>query len=85
MIEPGGLNFSEEEVVALRRYLLNGGFMMVDDFWGDYQWENFYQQIKRVFPNPRAGATSWRSATRSSSASTRSRRSRRSRASTPGA
>jgi Domain of unknown function (DUF4159) len=57
MIEPGGLNFSEEEVVALRRYLLNGGFMMVDDFWGDWQWENFYQQIKRVFPNPKQEPT----------------------------
>ncbi len=51
MIEPGALNFSDEEVVALRRYLLNGGFLMVDDFWGDDQWENFYQQIKRVFPD----------------------------------
>jgi len=50
MIEPGNLYFSEEEVVALRKYLLNGGFMMVDDFWGDYQWQNFYEQIKRVFP-----------------------------------
>jgi hypothetical protein len=51
MIEPGGLSFSEEEVVALRRYLLNGGFLMVDDFWGDYEWQNFYEQIKRVFPD----------------------------------
>lgn len=51
MIEPGALEFSEEEVVALRRYLLNGGFMMVDDFWGDYEYQNFYDQIKRVFPN----------------------------------
>jgi hypothetical protein len=51
MVEPGRLLFSEAEVVALRRYLLNGGFLMVDDFWGDYQWENFYQQIKRVFPD----------------------------------
>ena len=50
MIEPGRLSFSEEEVVALRKYLLSGGFMMVDDFWGDSQWENFHQQIKRVFP-----------------------------------
>ena len=33
MIEPGRLAFSEEEVVALRKYLLSGGFM-VDDFWG---------------------------------------------------
>lgn len=52
MIEPGALYFSEEEVVALRRYLLNGGFLMVDDFWGDYEYENFYEQIKRVFPEP---------------------------------
>jgi hypothetical protein len=51
MIEPGRLYFSDEEVAALRRYLLNGGFLMVDDFWGDLQWENFYQQIRRVFPD----------------------------------
>lgn len=50
MIEPGNLYFSEEEVVALRKYLLSGGFLMVDDFWGDWQWDNFYSQIKRVFP-----------------------------------
>ena len=37
--------------MALRRYLLNGGFLMVDDFWGDDEWENFYEQIKRVFPD----------------------------------
>jgi Domain of unknown function (DUF4159) len=57
MIEPGGLNFSEDEVVALRRYLFNGGFMMVDDFWGEWQWENFYQQIKRVFPDAKQEPT----------------------------
>jgi hypothetical protein len=50
MIEPGNLWFTDEEVVALRKYLLNGGFMMVDDFWGDSQYQNFYDQIKRVFP-----------------------------------
>jgi hypothetical protein len=53
MIEPGALFFSEEEVVALRKYLLNGGFLMVDDFWGDSQWLNFHEQIKRVFPEPK--------------------------------
>ena len=51
MIEPGDLEFTEDEVAALRQYLLNGGFLMVDDFWGDDEWENFYQQIKRVFPD----------------------------------
>ena len=51
MIEPGSLEFSEEEVAALRRYLDNGGFLMVDDFWGEDEWENFYDEIKRVFPD----------------------------------
>ncbi len=51
MIEPGRLTLSEEEVVALRKYCLRGGFLMVDDFWGDEEWENFYSEIKRVFPD----------------------------------
>jgi len=51
IIEPGDLSFEEEEVTALRRYLLNGGFLMVDDFWGEDEWDNFYQEIKRVFPD----------------------------------
>ncbi|MGV3531063.1 MAG: DUF4159 domain-containing protein [Chthoniobacteraceae bacterium] len=49
--EPGDLEFTDEEVVNLRRYLLNGGFLMVDDFWGDDEYQNFYEQIKRVFPD----------------------------------
>lgn len=51
MIEPGNLYFEEAEIVSLRRYLLNGGFLMVDDFWGYREWENFYREIKRVFPD----------------------------------
>ncbi len=50
IVEPGGLVFTEDEVQALRRYLLNGGFLMVDDFWGEDEWYNFYYEIKRVFP-----------------------------------
>ncbi len=51
IVEPGGLVFSEEEVKILRSYLLNGGFLMVDDFWGEDEWYNFYYEIKRVFPD----------------------------------
>jgi hypothetical protein len=50
LIEPGELRFSQSEVKALRKYLLGGGFMMVDDFWGEQEWSNFYREIKRVFP-----------------------------------
>lgn len=51
IIEPGKLVFSEEEAVALRRYLTKGGFLMVDDFWGEYEWSNLEDQMKRVFPD----------------------------------
>ncbi len=51
ILEPGRLVFSEEEVKILRNYLLNGGFLMVDDFWGEDEWYNFYYEIKRVFPD----------------------------------
>ncbi len=51
IVEPGALVFADDEVLALRKYLLNGGFLMVDDFWGDYEWDNFYREIKRVFPD----------------------------------
>jgi len=54
IVEPGDLEFTDAEVVVLNRYLLSGGFLMVDDFWGEREWENFHQQIRRVFPDREA-------------------------------
>lgn len=51
IIEPGDIWLSDEEVVALRKYLLNGGFLMVDDFWGFREWDGFMAEFRRVFPN----------------------------------
>ena len=51
MIEPGGIELYQDEVEGLRKYCLNGGFMMVDDFWGDREYEVFHREIKRVFPD----------------------------------
>ena len=51
IIEPGDLWFEEAEVKALRKYLLNGGFLMVDDFWGGDEYDNFAHEMKRVFPD----------------------------------
>lgn len=50
MVEVGDLAFSPEERDALRTYLLRGGFLLVDDFWGDYEWFNWEQEISQVFP-----------------------------------
>jgi hypothetical protein len=51
IVEPGALEFQEEELPILQRYLLNGGFLMVDDFWGESEWQNFEDEMKRVFPD----------------------------------
>jgi hypothetical protein len=50
MVEPGLMNLEDAEVPVLRKYLLNGGFLMADDFWGKPQWANFERQIKRALP-----------------------------------
>lgn len=47
----GRMHLNGDEITALRQYLLNGGFLMVDDFWGDYQWRHLYNDIKRIFPD----------------------------------
>ncbi len=41
---------TEAEVKGLREYLLAGGFLMIGDFWGTYEWRNFEAEIKRVLP-----------------------------------
>ena len=51
IVEPGALVFRDDEVTALRRYLDKGGFLMIDDFWGENEWENIEHEIKRVFPD----------------------------------
>ena len=50
LIEPGSLEFQNGEVEALRRYCDNGGFLMIDDFWGDEEFDNLAKELKKVFP-----------------------------------
>ena len=42
---------SDPQVLALRRYLENGGFLMIDDSWGEEEETNVLSQMRRVFPN----------------------------------
>jgi hypothetical protein len=51
MVKPWGLDLTDAEVPILRKYLLNGGVLMADDFWGDSQWNSFEAQMKRVLPD----------------------------------
>jgi len=50
MIEPGDISLSVADAAVLREYLMNGGFIMVDDFWGFDEWETFYVALKQIFP-----------------------------------
>ena len=50
MVEPGTLYLDPDEIVVLRKYLLNGGFLMLDDFWGEAEWANAAHVMKQVFP-----------------------------------
>lgn len=51
MTEPGGLTLDDAEVAGLRDYLLKGGFLWADDFWGEIAWQNFEQEMRKVLPN----------------------------------
>ena len=46
----GTVRFSDIEAVRLRDYLLKGGFLWVDDFWGEYAWHNWSIEMARVLP-----------------------------------
>ena len=35
----------------LREYLLRGGFLYLDDFWGPAEWDSFEVSMKAVFPD----------------------------------
>jgi len=47
----GGWNPTKADIERLREYLARGGFLMVDDFHGDYEWQYFAEVMREVFPN----------------------------------
>jgi hypothetical protein len=50
MLEVGRMVLGEPEREGLRSYLLRGGFLLVDDFWGDDAWENLQYELAQVLP-----------------------------------
>jgi hypothetical protein len=46
----GTAGFSDVEVVLLRQYLLKGGFLWADDFWGDRALAHWTAELRRVLP-----------------------------------
>jgi len=48
--DAGTAGFTPEEVEALRSYLLKGGFLWADDFWGDRALAQFTGEMAKVLP-----------------------------------
>jgi Domain of unknown function (DUF4159) len=48
--DAGTASFSDIEVARLREYLLKGGFLWSDDFWGDQAWECWKAELARLLP-----------------------------------
>lgn len=46
----GSWNLTDNQARKLREYLLKGGFLLCDSFYGDYEWSGFLKTLQRVFP-----------------------------------
>ena len=48
--EMGDWKLSVAECKTVREYLLRGGFLLLDDFWGPQEYTRFDETMKRIFP-----------------------------------
>jgi hypothetical protein len=49
--QTGYWELSDAEILRLREYLLRGGFLMTDDFFGENEWRVFQETMRRLFPD----------------------------------
>ena len=45
------MQLDQSEGRVLREYLERGGFWMIDDFWGTFEWQSFEEEMKKVLPD----------------------------------
>ena len=50
MTEVGAAYFDEADAAKLREYVMKGGFLWADDFWGEYAWHVWEREIRKVLP-----------------------------------
>jgi len=50
IVEPGHMELTDTDAAALREWLMRGGFLMLDDFHGEYEWQHAREQIRKVLP-----------------------------------
>jgi hypothetical protein len=50
IVEPGHMELTDQYAAALREYLLRGGFLFLDDFHGEVEWQHARDQVKKILP-----------------------------------
>ena len=50
IVEPGHMELTDEDAAALREYLMRGGFLFLDDFHGEVEWERAREQVRKILP-----------------------------------
>ena len=56
--EMGDWKLTDAAGAKLREYLLRGGFLMLDDFWGTEEWDRFEESMKTRVSGPRRSSRS---------------------------
>lgn len=51
MLEIGDIDITDDQARILREYMMNGGFIMVDDNWGSREWGNWMRAYHQIFGN----------------------------------
>ena len=49
-LEVGRMDLTPAEITAMHDYLMAGGFLVIDDFWGSDEWANFEYQMGLILP-----------------------------------
>jgi len=50
-VEVGSWGFDDSQATRMCEYLLRGGFLMVDDFHGEDEWQSFVEGMRTIFPD----------------------------------
>jgi hypothetical protein len=50
-VEVGSWAFTDSQARRMREYFGRGGFLMVDDFHGEYEWSAFVSGLRKIFPS----------------------------------
>jgi hypothetical protein len=48
--EPEQMVLTDQDAAIMREYLGRGGFWIMDDFWGSFEWQAMERQLRKILP-----------------------------------